>query len=238
MGWSTRQLAELAGTTLRAIRHCHEIGLLAEPERRSNGYTSYGVPHLVRVLRIKHLTGLGLSLTQIAELGNADEHPEEALRKLDSELAASIERQQRLRTEIDLILRHSTPTELPTELGGVVAAANVSAADRAMTVVMSQVLGKSALDAYADTLRTYELDPALAEFGELATDADEATRQDLAEHMLQAPAVRKMLTEFPNFEDLSADAPHGADFAQRAIVLAMLDLYNPAQLDVLVRMNC
>ncbi|WP_327248590.1 hypothetical protein [Streptomyces sp. NBC_01320] len=139
---------------------------------------------------------------------------------------------------MDLILRHSAPTELPTELGGVVAAANVSAADRALTVVMSQVLGKSALDAYADTLRTYELDPALAEFGELATDADEATRQDLAERMLQAPAVRKMLTEFPNFEDLSADAPHGADFAQRAIVLAMLDLYNPAQLDVLVRMNC
>ncbi|WP_327248591.1 MerR family transcriptional regulator [Streptomyces sp. NBC_01320] len=69
MGWSTRQLAELAGTTLRAIPHYHEIGLLAEPERRSNGYKSYGVPHLVRVLRIKHLTGLGLSLTQIAELG-------------------------------------------------------------------------------------------------------------------------------------------------------------------------
>ncbi|MEV7425781.1 MerR family transcriptional regulator [Streptomyces sp. NPDC091212] len=238
MGWSTRQLAELAGTTLRTVRHYHEIGLMAEPERRANGYKDYGVPHLVRVLRIKRLTALGLSLTRIAELGDADEHPEEALRKLDGELAASIERQQQLRTELDLILRHSAPTELPAELGGAVAAANVSAADRALTVVMSQVLGKSALDTYAATLRNYEVDPALAEFDALPAEADKATRQDLAERMLQAPAVRKMLAEFPSFEDLSADAPHGADFARRAIVLAVVDLYNPAQLDVLVRMNC
>jgi hypothetical protein len=31
MAWSTRELAELAGTTLRAVRHYHEVGLLAEP---------------------------------------------------------------------------------------------------------------------------------------------------------------------------------------------------------------
>ena len=38
MAWSTREIAELAGTSLRAVRHHHEVGLLAEPERRSNGY--------------------------------------------------------------------------------------------------------------------------------------------------------------------------------------------------------
>ncbi len=72
VGWSTNQLADLAGTTLRTIRHYHEVGLLAEPERQANGYKSYGVPHLVRVLRIKRLTGLGLSLTEIADLGDED----------------------------------------------------------------------------------------------------------------------------------------------------------------------
>ena len=35
MAWSTRQLAELAGTSLRAVRHYHDVGLLPEPERLS-----------------------------------------------------------------------------------------------------------------------------------------------------------------------------------------------------------
>jgi AraC-like DNA-binding protein len=56
MAWSTREIAELAGTSLRAVRHYHEVGLLAEPERRANGYKQYGVAHLIRVLRIKRLT--------------------------------------------------------------------------------------------------------------------------------------------------------------------------------------
>ncbi|MFJ8542364.1 MerR family transcriptional regulator [Streptomyces sp. NPDC093586] len=39
----------------RTIRHYHERGLLAEPERRADGYKSYGVRNLVRLLRIKRL---------------------------------------------------------------------------------------------------------------------------------------------------------------------------------------
>lgn len=31
MGWSTPQLAELAGTSLRTVRHYHEVGLLDAP---------------------------------------------------------------------------------------------------------------------------------------------------------------------------------------------------------------
>ena len=100
MAWSTRELAELAGTSLRAVRHYHEVGLLPEPERRSNGYKQYGVAHLVRLLRIKRLADLGFSLPQIAELGDDDEHPAEALRALDAELAATIERLHAARAEL------------------------------------------------------------------------------------------------------------------------------------------
>lgn len=46
MAWSTRQVSELAGTSLRAVRHHHEIGLLDEPDRGPNGYKQYGVAHL------------------------------------------------------------------------------------------------------------------------------------------------------------------------------------------------
>ncbi|MBB4789625.1 MerR family transcriptional regulator [Streptomyces nodosus] len=47
MGWSTREVAQLAGTTLRAVRHYHEVGLLDLPERQPNGYKKYRTEHLV-----------------------------------------------------------------------------------------------------------------------------------------------------------------------------------------------
>jgi len=116
VAWSTRQLAELAGTSLRTVRHYHEVGLLEEPKRRANGYKQYGVAHLVRVLRVKRLTDLGLSLSEIAAMGDADEHPEEALRKLDAELAETIERVQRIRAELSLILREDQLLDVAAEL--------------------------------------------------------------------------------------------------------------------------
>jgi hypothetical protein len=57
VAWSTREIAELAGTTVRAVRHYHEVGLLDEPKRRANGYKQYGVAHLIRLLRIKRCPG-------------------------------------------------------------------------------------------------------------------------------------------------------------------------------------
>ncbi|MCX6466467.1 MAG: MerR family transcriptional regulator [Pseudonocardiales bacterium] len=46
------------------MRHYHDVGLLEEPRRRTNGYKQYGVAHLVRVLRITRLADLGLTLPQ------------------------------------------------------------------------------------------------------------------------------------------------------------------------------
>ncbi len=130
MAWSTREIAELAGTSLRAVRHYHDVGLLEEPERRGNGYKQYGVAHLLRVLRIKRLSDLGFSLPQIAAMGDAADHPAEALRTLDAELAASIEGLQRARVELGLILRQAAPTDMPPEFAPVVSDATLSDADR------------------------------------------------------------------------------------------------------------
>lgn len=107
MAWSTRELADLAGTSLRAVRHYHDVGLLPEPERRSNGHKQYGVAHLVKLVRIKRLTDLGFSLPQIAAMAESDDHPEQALRDLDAELAATIERLQRAREELGELIRHA-----------------------------------------------------------------------------------------------------------------------------------
>ncbi|PXX61107.1 DNA-binding transcriptional MerR regulator [Nocardia tenerifensis] len=235
MAWSTRQLAELAGTSLRAVRHYHEIGLLAEPERRSNGYKSYGVAHLVRLLRIKRLTDLGFSLAQIAEMGEAEEHPEQAIRQLDAELAASIERLQRIRVELSQTLRQAGPTDLPPALAEAAAHVDLSDADRAFIVVLARVLGPSGIDAYIEMLHTYHAEPATVEFDQLPEDADEHTRRTLAERM--APQVQSMLDGHPGLLDPYTDAPRGAHFAWQTVEVAVNDLYNSAQIDVLTRIG-
>lgn len=234
MAWSTREIAELAGTSLRAVRHYHDVGLLEEPERRANGYKKYGVAHLVRVLRIKRLTDLGFSLTQIAAMGDAADHPEEALRTLDAELAGTIERLQRARVELGLILRQSAPTDLPLEFAQAVDA-GFSEADRSFVVVLSRVLGPQGLKTYADLLRDPLDDPTDAEFDALPEDADEATRQDLAERM--APYVRRVRAAHPDVTESHKDAPGGRRFAEQTVAKALVDLYNPAQIDVMVRLD-
>ena len=233
MAWSTREIAELAGVSLRAVRHYHQVGLLPEPERRSNGYKQYGVEHLVRLVRIKRLTDLGFSLPQIAAMGESDDHPEEALRELDSELAATIDRLQRARSELRELLEHSAPTDLPADFVAPDTAAKMTDADRKLVVVLSRVLGPRGRQVYADMMRETPEDPAATELDNLPADADEATRKDLAERL--APYLRAVRQANPGLDESRADAPRGERFADKAIGAAMIELYNPAQLDVLRR---
>ncbi|EWC59005.1 Transcriptional regulator, MerR family [Actinokineospora spheciospongiae] len=235
MAWSTRQIAELAGTSVRAVRHYHEVGLLAEPERRANGYKRYGVAHLVRLLRIKRLTDLGFSLPQIAGMGNADEHPEEALRALDAEVAGTIERLQRVRAELALILDKAAPTDLPAELAQAAADAKLTAADRSFVVVMSRLLSPSAITAYRGMLEAYSADPSTDEFDHLPPDADEQTREDLARRMVGY--IRELQADHPGMRELKADTPAAARLAAQTMATALHDLYSPAQVDVIRRVG-
>ncbi|OZF51333.1 MerR family transcriptional regulator [Rhodococcus sp. 14-1411-2a] len=226
MGWSTRQIADLAGTTLKSVRHYHDVGLLDEPERASNGYKQYGVTHLVRLMQIKRLTDLGFSLADIAAQGDGRDHPEQALRTLDAELGATIERLQRARLEIAMLLHESLPTDLPPELGA--AAAHLTTADRQFITFASTVLSPTALDAYCDLLRSTPQLPTDPEFDDLPADADSATTRDLAERM--APHVRQLAARFPA---LFADTDGDRQRVTRALSVAVEDLYNPAQREVL-----
>ncbi|WP_134066708.1 MerR family transcriptional regulator [Mycobacteroides salmoniphilum] len=235
VGWSTRELADLAGTSLRAVRHYHDIGLLAEPVRRSNGYKSYGVAHLVRVLQIKRLTGLGLSLKQIAEMDEANEDPREALRALDAELAATMERLQRVRDELRQILDSEVAADMPPEFGSAAINVELSDTDRSLAFVMSRVLGPVGLQAFIGMFLDQQDRDLDHELENLAADADEHTRADLAERM--SLHTRKLYADHPGMLNSTADAPRGQQFAERTVARALLDLFNPAQLDVLVRVG-
>lgn len=110
MAWSTRELAELAGTTLNAVRHYHRVGLLEEPDRSRNGYKQYEVRHLARLILIRRLRDLGVPLDRI-EQASCPDSTETALGALDAELKENIDRLERSRAELGAILRGLRPSD-------------------------------------------------------------------------------------------------------------------------------
>ena len=57
--------AAFVGTTPRAIRHYHEIGLLPEPERGSDDRRRYGYEDMIRLLWIRRMADAGIALDDI-----------------------------------------------------------------------------------------------------------------------------------------------------------------------------
>ena len=74
----SKELADLAGVTVRTLRHYHQMDLLPEPPRAENGYRSYGALDLVRVLRIKRLASLGMPLQQVKHMLESESSEQEA----------------------------------------------------------------------------------------------------------------------------------------------------------------
>ncbi len=99
------QLARLGGTTVRAIRHYHQSGLLPEPARQPNGYRQYRASDLDRLIRIRQLGELGLSLADVRRLivATPDER-REALQTLDAQYADEQRSLQARRERIALLL--------------------------------------------------------------------------------------------------------------------------------------
>ena len=230
MGWSTRRLAELAGTTLRAVRHYHELGLLPEPHRTSNGYKQYEVTHLVHLMRIRRLTGLGFSLDQIAAQGD-DGDPARELELIDADLAKEIDRLQMVRAEIAVVREHGGAADLPVGFEGVVN--GLTPTDRKLVTAYSSVFSAAAMEDLREVLPT-ELTDVDREFAALSPDADVATRVRLAERM--APGLRAHYAEHPWVAMPESRVPGGEAGALRDTVdQAMTALYNIAQIEVVYR---
>lgn len=227
MPWSTRRLADLAGTTVKTVRHYHSIDLLEEPERAPNGYKLYGTRHLVRLLQISRLRGLGMSLAQIAEVEDSADDFSDTVRALDAQLAASIEHQQAIRAELADLLRHRPESDVPAGFGAV--AENLSSADRAIITVTSQLFGAELVDVMRDMAASHvDLD---AEFNALRADADDEAVRSVARRL--APVLRSIREDYPAARDPRHLAIGGEAAAMGAVTQALADLYNPAQLRVM-----
>ncbi|MEO5534525.1 MAG: MerR family transcriptional regulator [Pseudolysinimonas sp.] len=68
MEWSIQDIAKLAGTTSRALRHYDERGLVPPSRIGDNGYRYYDADVLVRLQRVLLLRELGLGIPTIAEV--------------------------------------------------------------------------------------------------------------------------------------------------------------------------
>lgn len=92
------QLAEYAGTTVRAIRHYHRIGLLAEPPRDASGYRTYGAQAVVDLKRIRVLADAGVPLKKVGELIHASpDQLRTAIDDIDRDLRARVRELQATR---------------------------------------------------------------------------------------------------------------------------------------------
>ena len=110
--WSIGELARDAGLTVRTLRHYDQIGLLAARERTGSGHRRYSENDLYRLLRIRALRRLGLSLEDVRRVLEAPADDPEALHgllraELDrlearaGELAGTIAQVKKLLTRMD-----------------------------------------------------------------------------------------------------------------------------------------
>ncbi|MFJ1898161.1 MerR family transcriptional regulator [Streptomyces sp. NPDC088115] len=232
MAWSTRRLAELAGTTAKAVRHYHGIGLLDEPERASNGYKRYGVNHLVRLLRIRRLIDLGVALADVPAVESGDERARQILRDLDAELAADIERRQRMRRDLAAIMDNRAALDMPPDFKTL--ADDLPETQRSLLVAYSSILTPEAIAALKEQL-SGPRDDLEAEFAALEEDAPEDIRQRLAEQM--APEAREQHRAHPVLADLGRASHRERALADSVTVHALTEFYNRAHLDVLRRVH-
>ncbi|WP_413755027.1 MerR family transcriptional regulator [Streptomyces sp. MMBL 11-3] len=232
-GWSTRELAELAGTTLKTVRHYHRIGLLTEPDRGANGYKHYRVAHLIRLLRIRRLVDLGVALADIPALDASEEDAERILRALDAELAVSIERRQRMRAELARSLRHLEPDELPSAFRKI--SSDLSGFHRILPLLGSRIHDPWLTDLLRGLLTTPRTNVG-KEFDALTEEASDQARQDLAERY--APEVAREQRSEPRLTHPAERGAAGGDPRDWSLFLkGVSELYNPARIDVLRRIN-
>lgn len=119
------EVAHLLGVTPKTIRHYHKVALLAEPKRSEGGYRLYAASDLLRLLRIRRLQALGLSLKQVKTVLGEPEQTRplrEVLQALLVDLAAQMKALEARQAQIQRLLGEDglaamdEPTEMPALL--------------------------------------------------------------------------------------------------------------------------
>jgi DNA-binding transcriptional MerR regulator len=231
MPWSTSRLAALANTTTATVRHYHRVGLLPEPERRTNGYKQYTARHLVRLLQIRRLTQRGIRLDRIAAILRDDADSASALDEVDAELKDSMRRLAQARAELAVLREYRARADTPAGFEQLVH--GLSERQRSLLTLLSTVMEPSRLEEFRDSLVVgNDVDD---DFETLPATADAASIDALARRI--ASNVAEADRSRPRLRDPFAGSPAGEGEAQEVLAHAFVELFNPAQLRVLQRVD-
>jgi DNA-binding transcriptional MerR regulator len=108
--------AVFAGTTPRAIRHYHQIGLLPEPARGGDGRRRYGYDDMIRLLWIRRMADAGISLDDMRAAFAETRDIEEVLGRLEDRLAAQEAAIKRRRAVVGRLRTVGSPLGLLSEM--------------------------------------------------------------------------------------------------------------------------
>lgn len=210
------ELADLAGVTVRTLRHYHQLGVLPEPPRTSAGYRIYDVSHLVRLLRITRMTALGVPLASLPDVIDDAARSDDLLDELDRQAAREIELLTARRRSIAALRRAGVPPDVPPELADWYTAAHdadgaepsvpsvppaMRSYERELIVLLGHLLGDDGPSRMASLYELFEVgdggsDDLDERFYSLPDDADDDQIADLAEAMgRRADAVASQLDE-------------------------------------------
>lgn len=116
VSWSIQQVARASGVSARTLRYYDEIGLVRPARIGSNGYRYYESAQLLGLQRVLLLRELGLDLTTIGAIVNAEHDPIEALRRHHRRLLEERGRLDRLAATVAATIKHlEEGTDMPAE---------------------------------------------------------------------------------------------------------------------------
>ncbi|MGW3933970.1 MerR family transcriptional regulator [Streptomyces microflavus] len=202
--------AAFVGSTPRAIRHYHEIGLLPEPERGGDGRRRYGYEDMIRLLWIRRMADAGIALDDIRDAfttGTASTGADSEdgftgiLERLEETLAeqeATLRRQrtavQRMRTEGS---RMGLLSDFVTERLRGLPGGSLRRADLDGLLVTERILGPLGAALQATRFIALATHPALREDSDRIDDAEEALDDSVA---ADDPRVAQVAAERHAFE--------------------------------------
>ncbi|MFJ4963588.1 MerR family transcriptional regulator [Streptomyces sp. NPDC088729] len=201
--------AAFVGTTPRAIRHYHEIGLLPEPVRGGDDRRRYGYEDMIRLLWIRKTADAGIALDDIRDafadtastgsdsddgIGNILERLEETLVAQEAELRRQRTAVQRMRTEgsrMGLLSDFVTSrlTSLPE--------GSLRQADLDCLLVTERIFGPLGAAVQAGRFIALAADPDLREVSDRIDAAEEALDDAIA---VDDPRVARVAAERHAFE--------------------------------------
>ncbi|MER6952052.1 MerR family transcriptional regulator [Nonomuraea sp. NPDC000554] len=237
----SHQLAKLAGVTVRTLRHYHQIGILSEPPRSPNGYRRYTVDDLVRLLRIRHLVGLGVSLTEVPSILDDDLHESTTmvLDRIEADIDAKMAQLSAQRDLVRSLRTEGGAPDAPAGLGGDLSKlhselglpAEAARFDLDVATLIAQLSGP---DVHAAR-------EAIANLSEHATPAFFDAVKQLAQMPPDAPGEQRQRTADALRANLPTASPNTCESADTATTKMLQELQqlhlNSAQLDTLARLR-